>query len=87
VSNLCVAKGHTRYCGLVFGPRVEKISVPKCVYYCETFIVGTQFTYVAMGCKLETCGLKVKEVKCIMLGFEQMSCSVERNVFKIQTFY
>ena len=36
----------------------QKLSgIPKCLDYCESFMVYTQFTYLAPGRAFETCGL------------------------------
>jgi hypothetical protein len=48
---------HTRYCGLVCGLLVEKITasdIPNCINYFVVIIEYTQFTNVAAGCGLET---------------------------------
>jgi len=48
---------HTLYCGLVCRLLVEKITasdVPNCINYFVIIIVYTQFTNVAVGCRLET---------------------------------
>jgi len=49
VSDLCMAKGHTFYCGLVHGPHVGKGVTPNRLNYCVMCIVCAEFTDVAAG--------------------------------------
>jgi hypothetical protein len=55
-----MAKAAPCHRGLVRGPHVEKqklSGIPNCLNYCESFMVYTQFTYLAQGRAFETCGL------------------------------
>jgi hypothetical protein len=52
VSNLFTAKGHTCYCRLGHEPQTKN-SIPNHLD-CVIFIVHTQFTNMATGCRLET---------------------------------
>jgi hypothetical protein len=52
-----MSKGHTRYCRLVRGSDVKKLTVsgiPISPKYCVRFIAYPQFTNVAAGRELET---------------------------------
>jgi hypothetical protein len=66
-----MAKGHARYCGLVRGPHVEKITVSgkaTCLIYSGIFTVCTQFTNAASGRGVGTHALGVVLVasRCIV---------------------
>ena len=62
-----MAKDHTRYCGLVLGPHLGRITVSgisNCPNYCEIFKVYAQFTVVSTGRMIPPGGLRVGDAPC-----------------------
>jgi hypothetical protein len=62
VSKLSMAKVHSHYCRLVYGPPAEKLTIiviPNKLKFCVIFIVYTPFTNVSVGRLIQSGGPRV----------------------------
>jgi hypothetical protein len=89
-SKLFTANGHTRYCGLVRGPQVKKVTVsgtPNCLNYCVFFMVYRQFTSVGGSRTIQPGGLHATlrpwagDPWCRCLKNKNSSCSSDTRVW------